>query len=178
MVANAYICPQKTNFSASIPQELADRLVAAVHTHPTITTAAHACGVSIALLRNWIRRGSQADAPPELADFAGRFAAAHSEVAAKTLAQFKEQVAEGNKAAGHTLKYMNQRFRDREAADVEDMITGSAKKTDSLEKLLLKPTPRLMAILDKCGWMSKPGFTHGASILAEGTEVDRLPAGE
>lgn len=159
---------RRTSFGCSITPQLADQLVEAVQVHPTMRTAAHSCGVPIKTLQDWVRRGGLPGADPKLAEFVDRFMKANADKARRVMADFEAQAAAGSTGAAQTLKFMQVRWKDTEADDIEAMLASGAKKTDSLEQLLLHPTPRLRGILDKCGWMSKPGFNHDNVVETTG----------
>lgn len=144
-------------------------ICAAIPAHPSIKAACHACGFSMGTVANWVRRGSLPGANPAMTRFALDFAAAVAAHGKERKAAFERLADEGSPGATQVLRYMRHRnMMDDSEADVETMLTSSSKKSDSLEQLLLHPTPRLLGLLARCGWSRPPDWSNSEHILTTG----------
>ena len=153
----------------SLTQEIHDGLYKAIKTHPTMETAAHSQGVSLRCLQNWIRRGSLPGADPRLVAFTAAFAAARAEVARENYEEYNRAIKDGEPALAAAIdKQICRRFPERDPGLIENAISGSAKRSDSLEELLLNPTARLLGLLQKTGWVRKEGWNHAGVITTAG----------
>lgn len=154
--------------SLTLTEAKAATICAAAKTHPSVKTAAHACGVPVRTLREWLRRGAMPGAHPTLSAFATDFMAAIAEHARTKFSEFESACRDGHPSAGVLLKYIDRRFSDTDNDIVENAISGGAKRSDNIEDLLLNPTPRLRGLLAKTGWVRAEDWNHPGVVQTTG----------
>lgn len=153
----------------SLTPELHAGLCAAVKTHPSLQTCAHSQGISLRLLQEWMRRGSLPGADERLVAFTTEFAAARAQHAEDKQRECDALLQEGNAAAASVVqRYIDKRFPEENPNLIEHAISGKSKRSDNIEELLLNPTPRLLGLLQKTGWVRRTGWNHAGVIATTG----------
>ncbi len=134
--------------------ETGKALIDAVAKYPTLETVCGSQGKSVATVMNWVRRGQQAGASVLHARFATAFIKADAEFAGWCHRHFLELVSDrfGSRSAKILLEMMDRRWKLGEGSDVMAALKQGAKRTDDLKALLLKPSPRIRALLKETGW--------------------------
>lgn len=160
--------PRNASGSLTLTPEIHAGLCDAIKTHPSLQTAAHSQGVSVRRVHDWVRRGSMPGAHPALAKFALEFAEASAAHARDKYREYNEALQEGEPAKAATiLKYIDTRYPERNPDLVENAMSGKGKRSDNLEELLLNPTPRLLGLLQKTGWVRREVVTTTGEPKAE-----------
>lgn len=138
-----------------ITEEICQQLCKAIPEYPTYRSACQSLGLPTSTVSYWIRMANNPGTPPEQVERVQRIMQAQAACAKTAKATFDKLVLKGEAAAATAmLKYMNTHWKDREADDIDHILSGGAFKADDLKRLLKNPSPRLIAILRDTGWYS------------------------
>lgn len=158
---------QPHDLDSALTADLANRLVESLSLYPTRETAAASCGLAYKTVENWVRRGQSAHASPVLQLFSAEYLSresAHSRDLYRMYLMLVQQGI-GNSGAG-LLKIIQTRW----PGTGEDILSTSGdgpRRTDDLRAMLLRPSPRLRAMLRETGWVRAAG---------DASMVKQLPA--
>lgn len=156
--------------------QLALDLIKAIAEYPSLKTACQACGISDHAVHGWLRRAAQPGAAPAIVDFATRFLKADADNARLRMEKADAMMAAGVSGAATAVKFVESRWKVSQTPLLLDLLSGDVKGTDNLEKLLANPTPRLMNVLRKTGWIRHAAWgtpDWGKVINTTGIEAPR-----
>lgn len=146
--------------------EIGKALIKALPEHPTLETACGACGVSAETVKNWVRRGQQPNAPEIHARFAVAFLKAEAQHASWCHRQWIDlTLNHGSREAKVLLEYMDRRWKLGTSSDILAAIKQGPKRTDDLRALLMRPSPRVRALLNETGWRRPDNWEPPTPLL-------------
>lgn len=146
--------------------EVGKALIAALPLHPTLETACGACGKSAETVKNWVRRGQQPNAAPIYARFAVAFIRAEAAHASWCHEQWLNLITNhGSREAKVLLEYMDRRWKLGTSSDIMAAIQQGPKRTDDLRALLMRPSPRVRALLNETGWRRAENWEPPTPLL-------------
>jgi hypothetical protein len=160
--------------SDELTVDIGKRLINAVASYPTLETVCGSQGRSVQTVMNWVRRGQRADAPEIYRRFAAAFIKADAEFAGICYRRFLEMLEDkwASRAAKILLEMMDRRWKLGEGSDVMAVVKQGAKRTDDLEAMLSAPSPRVRALLNKCGWTRSADWQPTVKMLPAPSEEE------